>query len=63
MYQVSDPDLHELLLSPRARFKKNGEYLCCTQCERALQNDRLDKNPPKYAIANNFAIGTLPQQL
>ena len=36
-YQVSDPDLHELLLSPRARFKKNGEYLCCTQCERALQ--------------------------
>jgi hypothetical protein len=50
-YQVSDPDLHELLLSPRARFKKNGEYLCCTQCERALQNDRLDKNPPKYAIA------------
>jgi len=62
-YQVSDPVLHELLLSPRARFKKNGEYLCCTQCERALQYDRLDKNPPKYAIANNFAIGTLPQQL
>jgi len=62
-YQVSDPDLHELLLSPRARFKKNGEYLCCTQCERALQYDRLDKNPPKYAIANNFVIGTLPQQL
>ncbi len=45
-YQVSDPDLHELLLSPRARFKKNGEYLCCTQCERALQYDRLDKNIP-----------------
>jgi len=22
----------------------------------------LDKNPPKYAIANNFAIGTLPDQ-
>jgi hypothetical protein len=62
-YQVSDPDLHELLLSPRARLKKNREYLCCTQCERALQNDRLDKNLTKYAIANNFAIGTLPQQL
>jgi hypothetical protein len=28
-----------------------------------LENDRLDKNPPKYAIANNFAIGTLSQQL
>ena len=61
-YQVSDPDLHELLLSPRARFKKVREYLCCTQCERALQYDRLDKNPPKYAISNNFAIGTLPDQ-
>jgi hypothetical protein len=58
-YQVLDPDLYELLLSPRARFKKNGEYLCCTQCDRALQNDRLDKNPTKYTIANTFAIGTL----
>jgi hypothetical protein len=28
-----------------------------------LQNDKFDKNPPKYAIANNFAIGILPQQL
>jgi hypothetical protein len=51
-----------MLLSPRARFKNSGEYLCCLQGERALQNDRLDKNPPKYAIANNFAIGTLPEQ-
>jgi hypothetical protein len=59
----STEDLHELLLSPRTRFKKNKEHLCCKQCERALQKYRLDKNPPKYAIANNFAIGTLPQQL
>ncbi len=61
-YQVSDPELHVMLLSPRARFKNSGEYLCCHQCERALQNDRLDKNPPKYAISNNFAIGALPDQ-
>jgi hypothetical protein len=59
---VLDSDLHGLLLSPRARVRKNGEYLCCSQCERALKNDKLDKNPLKYAIANNFAIGTLPQQ-
>jgi hypothetical protein len=59
---VSDPELHDMLLSPRARFKNSGEYLCCHQCERALQNDRVDKNPPKYAISNNFAIGTLPDQ-
>ncbi len=62
-YQVSDSDLHKLLLSPRARVEKIGEYLCCSQCERALKNDKMDKNPPKYAIANNFAIGALPQQL
>jgi hypothetical protein len=62
-YQVLDSDLHGLLLSPRARVRKNGEYLCCSQCKRALKNYKLDKNPPKYAIANNFAIGTLPQQL
>jgi hypothetical protein len=38
-YQVSDPELHNMLLSSRARFKNSGEYLCCHQCERALQND------------------------
>jgi hypothetical protein len=59
-YQVSDSDLNELLLLPRARVKKIEEYLCCSKCERALKNDKMDKNPPKYAIANNFAIGTLP---
>jgi hypothetical protein len=62
-YQVSDPELHDMLLSPRARFKNSAEYLCCHQCERALQNDRLNKNPPKYAISNNFAIGASPDQL
>jgi hypothetical protein len=62
-YQVSDPDLQGLLLSPRARVKINGEYLCCSQCYRALQHDNLEKNPPKFAISNNFAIGTLPADL
>jgi hypothetical protein len=37
--------------------------MCCSQCERAMRNDRLDKNPPKFAIANNFAIGSLPKNL
>jgi hypothetical protein len=31
-YTVLDPELHGLLLSPRARFTRNGEYLCCSQC-------------------------------
>jgi hypothetical protein len=30
--QVKDPELKELLLSPWARFKSNGEYLRCCQC-------------------------------
>jgi hypothetical protein len=42
-YQVSDPDLQELLLSPRERVKINGEYLCCSQGYRALQNDKFWK--------------------
>ena len=62
-YTVLDPELQGLLLSPRARFTRNGEYLCCSQCFKSLTNDKLNKNPPKFAIANNFAIGTLPQQL
>ena len=24
---------------------------------KSLTNDKLNKNPPKFAIANNFAIG------
>ena len=29
-YTVLDPELQGLLLSPRARFTRNGEYLCCS---------------------------------
>ncbi len=31
-YPVKGPELKDLLLSPQARFKSNGEYLCCSQC-------------------------------
>jgi hypothetical protein len=62
-YTVLDPELQGLLLSPRARFTRNGEYLCCSQCFESLTNDKLNKNPPKFAIANNFAIGVLPSSL
>ncbi len=58
---MSDPELHCLLLSPRARVKVTGEYMSCSQCYKALQLDKMDKNPPKFAISNNFAIGTLPE--
>jgi hypothetical protein len=50
-YTVLDPELQGLLLSPRARFTRNGEYLCCSRCFYSLRNDKLKKNPPKFAIA------------
>jgi hypothetical protein len=62
-YTVLDPELQGLLLSPRASFTRNGEYLCCSQCFKLLAHDELNKNPPKFAIANNFAIGVLPSPL
>jgi hypothetical protein len=61
-YKVLDPDLHGLLLSPRARFTTKGEYLCCSQCFRSLKDDMI-KTPPKFATANNFVIGILPSSL
>jgi len=62
-YTVLDPELQGLLLSPRARFTRNGEYLCCSQCFKSLTNDKLNKNHPKFAITNNFAVGVLPSPL
>ena len=45
-YKVDHPDLSNMLLSKRA-FKENsnGNFLCCTQCNRALK--RKVKTPPK----------------
>jgi hypothetical protein len=54
-YQVRDPYLHGLL----ARVKVTGEYMSCSQCYKALQLDKMDNNPPKLAISNNFVIGIL----
>ena len=62
-YEVSDPELKHLLLSPRARVTCSNEYLCCSQCHRSLRNDMLASAPPKFAISNHFAIGLLPDHL
>ncbi len=58
-YQVADNDLKHLLLSPRSRLHQNG-YDCCESCYRSLivtKKESTEYNPPKYAIANGFAIG------
>jgi hypothetical protein len=35
--------------------------MSCSQCYKALQPFKIDNNPPKFAISNNFVIGTLPE--
>jgi hypothetical protein len=42
-YTVLDPELQGLLLSPRARFTRNGEYLCCSQCFKSLDLQRCPR--------------------
>ena len=59
-YQVQEESLQHLLLSPRARRKKNS-YMCCQSCATALRK-KLDK-APKFAIANGFAIGYIPTEI
>ena len=60
-----------LLLSPKATYfpakashgarqegrvdRRKGSFSCCSRCKRSLEQD--GKNPPKFAIANGFAIG------
>lgn len=30
---------------------------------RVLKKNKFENNPPKFATANNFVVGVLPQQL
>jgi hypothetical protein len=57
-YQVFDEELHHLLLSPPARVTASDEYMCCCQCFVALHDCRKEMVPPKFAIANGWAIGS-----
>jgi hypothetical protein len=64
-YQVEDDDLKHLLLSPRAFCDQRG-YECCESCHRSLvatKNESCDYKPPKFAIANGFAIGHIPETI
>jgi hypothetical protein len=63
-YQVEDPDLKHLLLSPRARCHKEG-YECCESCFYSLKSSKKydGAKPSKCSIANGFAIGHIPEIL
>ena len=66
-YEVKeDHALKGLLLSPRARRTETKEhYTACTSCNNSiLKGLKADSpNPPKYAIANGFVIGSIPDKL
>lgn len=66
-YEVNDSDLKGLLLSPRAKSVSEGKhYHCCTSCFTSLTKSRTEDNstnPPKFSIANGFAIGHIPHIL
>jgi hypothetical protein len=51
-----------LLLSPRGVLGVGDEmrYVICTSCDEIL---RKKKELPTFAIANGFAVGTLPDEL
>jgi hypothetical protein len=52
-----------MLLSPRAGKTKKG-YSTCSSCYNCLRNsDPSGTKPPKFAIANGFAIGTFPKYI
>ena len=63
-YQVDDFDLKHLLLSPKAILHDKG-YECCESCFCSLKSSKKDDSakPPKFSIANGFAIGHIPDTL
>jgi hypothetical protein len=59
VYRVKGLD--GMLLSPRANRNKRG-YSMCTSCYTSLKRRPPSSNiPPKFSIANGFAIGSFPR--
>ena len=59
-YLFDEEGFENLLLSPRSRKNANNCYLCCSTCDGSLKDENIYSAPPKYSFANNFVIGTLP---
>jgi len=49
-----------LLLSPRGKYDEDGAYVC-RPCRDSLSRDHTV--PPKFAIANGFFCGHLPEEI
>ena len=53
-----------MLLSPRSRKISAGTYPVCSHCKAGMKpSQTCSKKPPKFAIANGFAIGTFPTKI
>src|SRR5210317_1501295 len=61
-YQVAG--LEGMLLSPRS-YRSGDNFECCASCFSSTKPSSAEKSskPPKFAIANGFAIGHLPSIL
>ena len=57
--------IESLLLSPRASYITHSDcrsasgFSCCVACKTSLQQEQM----PRFAIANNYCVGTPPQCL
>ena len=61
--QYHVPSLPYMLLSQRSRKVRKG-WIACGHCCSALRaGNRSSTKPPKFAIANGFAIGEFPQEI
>lgn len=60
-YTVNHIHLMDLLLSPRGANLAAGTLSVCKECHKALRKQK--KTPPKWAIANGFYMGNLPDDL
>ena len=61
--QYHVPSLPYMLLSQRSRKVRKG-WIACGHCCSALRaGNRSSTKPPKFAIANGFAIGEFPEEI
>ncbi len=61
--QYHVPGFPGLLLSPRSRRYKGG-WVTCPLCRSSMRPSNTSKaNPPKFAIANGFVIGSFPTKI
>ena len=61
--QYHVPTFPNMLLSRRSRKIGRG-WVSCGHCASSLRPDtRYKRNPPKFAIANGFAIGEFPDEI